>query len=198
MRTTRFIFALATFLLAQSAVAQGQGKGPPVSDVNVVNAPDVNVANVPDVFVANTPLAPEKPSDLVVLTSVGSSGVCNPSANTIRVDSQILPDGTQQPFVIPEGDVLILTGISVRHRYPNALATAQAVRYLLRIDGGPVILEDSVLMGPGLEGTAVIPVGAKTLSLPMIPIAAGVALCVTGLDSSPGPVRIYGFVTKNG
>ena len=54
MKTTRYVIAFALIILAQPAIAQGQGNGPPTDDVNVVNTPDVNVANTPDVVVANT------------------------------------------------------------------------------------------------------------------------------------------------
>ena len=55
MKLIQYIVAVTMIILAQSAMAQGQGNGPPTNDVNVVNTPDVNVVNTPEVNVANMP-----------------------------------------------------------------------------------------------------------------------------------------------
>ena len=74
------------------------------------------------------PLAPMKPSQIVVLQSQVTPCPVHGAAGLWLVDAQTLPDGRAVPFPgIPAGRVLVLTGLSyvagrgdsVRHRGRN-------------------------------------------------------------------------------
>ncbi len=56
-------------------------------------------------------LAPSRPSDLVTIRSSGVK--CSPSP-WLKLDTQINGDGTLSPFVIPAGQVLIVTSVDFR------------------------------------------------------------------------------------
>lgn len=64
-----------------------------------IKAANVNVVNQ---------LGPSKPSDLVTLRSSGAK--CNPSSWK-ALDTKVKPDGTLSPFVIPAGQVLVVTSV---------------------------------------------------------------------------------------
>src|SRR5262245_21894690 len=51
--------------------------------------------------------APRKPSEIVVLTVSGSTCPLG-----FVINRQVLPDGTIAPFAIPDGQVLVLTGVN--------------------------------------------------------------------------------------
>lgn len=56
-------------------------------------------------------LAPSRPSDLVTIRSSGAK--CSPSP-WLKLDTQINGDGTLSPFVIPAGQVLVVTSVDFR------------------------------------------------------------------------------------
>ena len=99
------IVALTALAVSLSQIAYAQGptstKGP--TPVQVVNTP-LEVTGF---------LGPVKASDLVTLTSSGA--FCSAGHPAVRrFDVQNNGDGTTTPFVIPAGQVLVVTGIDFR------------------------------------------------------------------------------------
>ncbi len=56
-------------------------------------------------------LAPSKASQVVVLRQSGSGTVCLPKGGGLDVDLRMAADGTNQPFVQPSDQALVITGI---------------------------------------------------------------------------------------
>lgn len=69
------------------------------------------------VSVVNQVLAPSKPSDLVTLRSNGAK--CAPSP-WLALNTRVNPDGTLSPFVIPAGQVLVVTSVDWRQGLGSA------------------------------------------------------------------------------
>ena len=91
------------------------GTVPVTGSVGLTTGSTVNIGNTPTNPVPVTGVGRVLPSQLVnVRTFFGSHG-CNTGAfsNARAIDTQIKPDGTDVPFVIPAGQVLVITNVEV-------------------------------------------------------------------------------------
>ena len=80
-------------------------------------------------------LAPKKPSDVLTLRS---SGAGCPFPGTRKLDSRVLPDGTLVPYTIPDGQVLVVTGVEWSLQDASPLGSVQLFLYTQTSSPSPV------------------------------------------------------------
>jgi hypothetical protein len=188
---TGLIAAVLSVTGALPVLAQGALKPLAALIVNDESSPvPVRVTN-PTAPVTGS-LAPSKPSDLVTLQ--GRTTACGGNRGTVA-DTQVLSTGIQ-PFVIPAGQVLVITGMGLRTRFD--VPTLTALRFGLSFPS-EVALEDELLAGPFVAADVNDFVVAKTIAVPNIVVAPGAPICVftTTNESRPNPVYVYGFLAKD-
>jgi hypothetical protein len=125
--------------------------------------------------VSAAPLAPKKPSDLVLLKGGGTACTFAGVAGVVA-DVRVNPDGTSTPgFTVPDGDVLVLDGIAV--------------------GSGGITLEVKLGIAGGTDTAWTVSIdGGKSFQLPGIVVSAGHALCVA---TAGGFFQIHGYRTKD-
>jgi hypothetical protein len=78
-------------------------------------------------------LEPKKPSQIVTLVESSESCTLSPGAG-LRISRRILPDGTEQPFEIPNGQVFVVTRVGYSAHTGTALDSGEL---LFERDGAP-------------------------------------------------------------
>ena len=137
------------------------------------------------------PLAPTKASDLVVAGTSNSAPDCPIAGRAF--DVRFLPDGTEEPFVIPPKRVLVITSVdfnlSSAPPDPGETQTAAPV----------VALQTGTSSVPLLQGSAFSDTGGQVagtmVASPGIPVRAGPALCILGGNTPYG--ILHGFFAKD-
>jgi hypothetical protein len=140
---------------------------------------------------------PTNPSEIVTLRGSGAGGgVGGCAGSETNFDTQVMPDGTTQPFTIRSGEVLILTGVEW---FAASLGTGRSVvqEVVLRTGAGPeaVYRSHSVSSstGPGYAGQQSL--------IPRVVVKPGVSLCnaqfIDNVATLPGPATLHGFLTKD-
>jgi len=146
------------------------------------------------------PLAPTKPSELVTIVSDGgfTRAPCfDPEA---AVGGVLNRDGSTNPLVVPDGQVLVLLGGSWKSI--GRVATGRLFHLLLRLarpEGGEVHL---ISTGGGAvsEAAAAGEVSGSFRLEPGLVLAPGTTLCarIQSLDIIDGvDVSVQGFFTKD-
>jgi hypothetical protein len=136
---------------------------------------------------ADNTLGPKRPSDIVSLTTAGGS-LCD--ANTYALERQILPDATVVPFTIPDGHVLVLTGIDwIVFAPPNTYGFATITLY-------PDPNTRVAVFSSGSSVTGVNNLSAGSALIPNIIVKPGPMLCV-GVPGIGSSARVQGFLTRD-
>jgi hypothetical protein len=143
-------------------------------------------------------LAPAKASDMVVLTY---SNFCTGTTSLANIiDTQILPDGTTQPFTIPSKKVLVVTGIDwSASRCPALSAPGTVEMYVFLGVNGRVAFNDAAVIGAGTPPTSSCSTGGKASVVPNLVVRPGVELCA-GYDNQTfggAPAIVHGFLAKD-
>ena len=140
-------------------------------------------------------VSPKKPSDIVTLdTTLGFVDPQPPCPTRSRyVNAMILADDTVVPFVIPEGNVFVITSAD----FYAELAVADR-NYEFQLvgtgPGGPLVVANGRADASGqVTGVATVPTG--------VVIKPNVSLCANAGSLSvpqiPSFVRVHGFFTKD-
>ena len=143
-------------------------------------------------------LGPRTPGDLVTLAGgAPATGGCSGAERPM--DRRALGDGSQGPFTVPAGKVLVLTGVEW---YSTGTGTGRSVllTVLQRTPQGIQALFTSHAVstptGAGYAGTQSV--------IPHVVVKPGVPLCVTqhldnqpGGGNLPGSVILHGFLTDD-
>ena len=130
-------------------------------------------------------LAPAKASDLVVAGTSNSAPDCPIVGRAF--DVRFLPDGTEEPFVIPPKRVLVITSVDFNlSGSPNQTAS-------------PVVSLQTATTVPLLQGSALTD-GSGTASgtmvaSPGVPVRSGPTLCIIGGFTPYG--ILHGFFAKD-
>ena len=107
-----------------------------------------------------------------------------------------MPDGTSQPFTIPAGQVLVLTGVEwFAANVGSGRSVLQEV--VLRTAAGPEVVYRShavaSVIGAGYAGQQSL--------MPKVVVKGGVSLCnaeyIDNVATLPGPATLHGFLTKD-
>lgn len=143
-------------------------------------------------------LEPTKPSQMVVLTY---SDFCTETTSLANIiDTQILPNGTTQPFTIPAGQVLVVTGFDwSAYRCPALAAPGTVDVYMFLGATGRVVFNDTAVIGAGTPPTSSCSTGGKASVVPNLIVKPGVELCA-GFDNQTfggAPAIVHGFLTKD-
>jgi hypothetical protein len=146
---------------------------------------------------ARAVLAPSKPSQLVTLARdffpPANHFCAAPLSEFFKIDAQVNADGSVTAFSIPEGMVLVVTGLE----WLEAGGTADVDRLVVDLQpaGAPTAYR-SVAFGTGVVGTTS---GGGSISFqPGIAVNPGSDLCVGVLR--PGAlhvVTVHGYLTKD-
>jgi hypothetical protein len=132
------------------------------------------------------PLAPTRASDLVV--AITKSSTACPVSGTL-FDTRVLPDGTEEPFVIPPKRVLVVTSVDV------ALDTSAPAGQA----GAPVVaIQTATTTLPILQGTVLTDVDGTAVGNVATTGAAvrpGVSICLVGGNTQGGV--LHGFFAKD-
>ncbi|HVH06083.1 MAG TPA: hypothetical protein VNE71_08815 [Myxococcota bacterium] len=134
-------------------------------------------------------LAPAKASDLVVAATSNSAPDCPITGRAF--DVRFLPDGTEEPFVIPPKHVLVITSVdfnlSTSPPQPDQTATP-VVALRTALNSVPLLQGSTFTDGNGnASGTMVASAG--------VPVRPGPTLCILGGDT---PYAIlHGFFAKD-
>ena len=130
-------------------------------------------------------LEPKKPSQLVTLTF---SGACS-SGSGLLYGRRVLPNGTDTPFVIPKGQVFVVTRWGFAFQNNTGLAGSIAI---LDADGAPWwFARVAYTFDADGRGGAVIDLAAV--------VGEGKTLCARGAGLpaiTPDPGFIEGYLTK--
>jgi hypothetical protein len=133
-------------------------------------------------------LEPKKPSQIVTLVE-SSDGCTNSPSSGLRISRRILPDGTEQPFEIPNGQVFVVTRVAYSAHTGTALDSAEI---LFERDGAPWwFTRLPVVFGASGTASGVVAVHAV--------IGAGGQVCLRG--QGPPAVTVdhgsaEGYLTK--
>ena len=135
-------------------------------------------------------LEPQKPSDVVTLTTSGA-GECGPAGQS-RLINQILPDGNLAPFTIRSNEVLVVTGVSWNL---NALTPNGNV---------PIVIVSQInanaFVGRFFTGALADAAGNSTASALVPNVVLDVTQflpCVNFSQVQSGGIFVHGFVTTN-
>jgi hypothetical protein len=133
-------------------------------------------------------LAPAKASDLVVAVTKDQVATCTGGGRPF--DTRILPDGSEEPFVIPEKRVLVITSLDWNlGSSPGAGELALPTVLVKNGANSFPILQASGFTDP--DGTA----GGTVLVPNGVPVRAGSQLCILGGTQPNG--LIHGFFAKD-
>jgi hypothetical protein len=138
------VLALLTVTKSRQAIAQGNPNAP--------SAPVNIVAPLP-LPITNTGVVPAKPSDIVTLTSTTTFTSCTGTSNTPNIISIQIVDGSRQPFTIPTGQVLVVTGIDWGVFVTPALTVPGTTQFVVQIGPSPefrpAVFMDFATIGAG-------------------------------------------------
>ena len=135
-------------------------------------------------------VAPAKPSQIVALISSGGAPAC-PLAGK-KIDSQIEPDGSFQPFSVPTGQVLVVTGFDWTVDGLLASQTAKVALLLESASAADPVFQDGAIadfLGTAWKGAAVPNVIVKPVP--------GAVFCVSSAGGTLGYSVVHGFLTKD-
>jgi hypothetical protein len=135
-------------------------------------------------------VAPAKPSQIVALISSGGAPAC-PLAGK-KIDSQIEPDGSFQPFSVPTGQVLVVTGFDWTVSGLLASQTAKVALLLESASAAEAVFQDGAIAdfsGTAWKGAAVPNVIVKPVS--------GAVFCLSSAGGTLGYSVVHGFLTKD-
>ncbi len=133
------------------------------------------------------PLVPTKPSQVVTLATSGLA--CPPLGGGQVFDVRVGSDGSETPFSIPEGQVLVITGIDWSILLPAS--AGETVVAFLRTppspSAAPIVWRDAALADA--DGRA----GGSAL-IPNVVVKPGVPVCLF-----PGGAigNLHGFLAKD-
>jgi hypothetical protein len=136
---------------------------------------------------AASALAPKRASDLVTLVAEGE-GECPLGGHAF--DTRVLSDGSQVPFAMPPGRVLVVTGFDfVIGGAPPGAATSVVVNQQPAgtKNASPVLQADGVASASGF-------IAGGVTSNPGVAVSGGVPLCI--LPAAAGGV-LHGFLAKD-
>ena len=135
-------------------------------------------------------LAPSKPSQMVDLSN--AAGPIKPTSCSClaltgaTVDIRINPDGTTTPgFTIPDGNVLVLTGMTW---ITSGVLSPGDASYMSLCLGGTEIWRDQTVSGANAYN-------GRSLDLPNVVIKSGQTLCAGG--PAGFATSVSGFLTKD-
>jgi hypothetical protein len=175
---------------------------PPVvaQNPNPGSAP-VNIVSPLPLPVTDTGLVPTKPSDVVTLRGSSPPTFCmgtGPTRTSI-IETRILSDGTTQPFQIPNGEVLVVTGIDWTSFRTPPLTVPGIVELAVFLGSSPVFTDTSII-GAGTLGTNTffpqgVSFGGKSSAVPNLIVKPDTQLCSTNDNSSSSGVLVHGFLT---
>jgi hypothetical protein len=139
---------------------------------------------------------PARLSDLVTLQGLSAGGIGGCAGSERNFNTRVMPDGTSQPFTIPAGQVLVLTGVEW---FDSKVGLGKSVlqEVVLRRAGGPVVVYRSHSVSSVTDAGHA---GQQSL-IPKVVVSGGVPLCnaeyVDNQPKLPGPATLYGFLTKD-
>lgn len=171
---------------------------PATQPVQVENFPATQSVNVQNFPPSAAPLAPSKPSQIVTLTY---DNFCAGTTSLVNViDTQIMPDGTTQPFTIPQGRVLVVTGLDwSASRCPPLSAPGTVGVYVFLGATGRVAFNDYATIGAGTSPGSSCSTGGKASVVPNLVVKPGTELCA-GYDNTTfggAPGIVHGFLADD-
>lgn len=128
-------------------------------------------------------LAPAKASDLVVVITK-NAGDCPVAGRPF--DTRVLPDGTEEPFVIPPKRVFVITsfGFTVESDAGPGEAAAPTVALQTGATSLPLVIGSGTTDADGeVAGTVVVPSG--------VAVRPGPTLCIIGGTTPNGVLQGY-------
>ena len=137
-------------------------------------------------------LAPSLPSQVVVLRQSGSGTVCLPKGGGLDVDLRMAADGTNQPFVQPSDQALIITGIDWGTTGGTAGQDAQVV---IRLAGPTPVNAQLAFTTGAVADAAGATVGSALV--PNVVVAPGLTVCAGAGGGTLSQLVIHGFLTTN-
>jgi hypothetical protein len=137
-------------------------------------------------------LAPKKAGDLVTLVHTPGSNCGQSFQNGIPITTRILPDGTSVPFAIPEGQVLVLTGISWNLQGPFGF-NAAFLTLFLHVEAVPLSVR-IFHIGETPDG----PISAAgSTDIPNIVMGSAATPCVLSTASTLLATTLHGFLAPD-
>jgi len=142
-------------------------------------------------------LQPNAPSDLVTL--VPDATLC-PSGNDNRLGNRVLSDGSEVPFSIPNGSVLVITSWEwgpVFTKEPNHWEIAELS--LQTPQGGLVHVGTAGNATPGAQNTSNSNqfTGSNASVQTMIAVKPGQIVCFSSSSDVRAPSIVHGFLTQD-
>jgi len=135
------------------------------------------------------PLAPTKASDLVTATKSGAAPAC--PVTGLEVDWRLLEDGTIAPFVVPPGQVFVLTGYEFHHN--AALPNGSQVL-------GQVSIQTPTAVA-FVSSTSVIMTDFNGFSHVQLPSGIAVKppakVCLTAGNPAQSDLTLHGFLVRD-
>jgi hypothetical protein len=133
-------------------------------------------------------LAPAKASDLVVVYTK-DPGTCAGGGRPF--DTRVLPDGTEEPFVIPPKRVFVITSAEIEL---GGVAAGEYVRATLFVETDTPATATAVALLNAVGGANGIAIGSLTMPTGIV-IARGSRLCLNSATS--GGAYVHGFLAKD-
>ena len=130
-------------------------------------------------------LAPTKASDLVVAGTSESAPNCPVAGRAF--DVRFLPDGTEEPFVIPPKHVLVITSVD----FSLLGSPSQTASPVLSLQAATSV---SLLLGSASTDASGLAVGTMVAS-PGVPVRTGPTLCIIGGTVTSG--ILHGYFAKD-
>jgi hypothetical protein len=134
-------------------------------------------------------LAPARASDLVVVYTKDAKAIC-PGGVGRPFDTRVLPDGTEEPFVIPPKRVFVITSFefAIGSDAPAGEVAAPTVVAKTATTSAPLLIATGTSDSNGdAAGTVSLPNG--------VPVRPGLTLCMLGGTTSNG--ILHGFFAKD-
>jgi hypothetical protein len=146
-------------------------------------------------------LAPQHASDLVTLRQSQTGEHCVDRTSGVdegfKMTNRVTPTGYIVPFVIPPGQVLVITDYQwgPSNVGPNVF---EPVSLLLQGGGDPVTVSASGNNSPGANGTSANGLAGSSASvMGWVAVGPATSICVSG-SAEPNPFAIvHGFLAPN-
>lgn len=134
------------------------------------------------------PLAATRASQLVTLRPI--PGAACAVGSGFLLDARILPDGSYEPFAIPNGQVLVLTGIS----WSTIGAVGEDSEISLRINPSGALVFHATAIVDSLNN------GSGNVAVPGIVVRSGSQLCFENTSGAPAMIfdaTAHGFLAAD-
>lgn len=136
-------------------------------------------------------LAPKRASDLRTVDDRGRHA-CPNAILGFALDTVQNPDGTTAPFVVPPGNVFIIT--SWEWIACTNTPDARPLGLILFADNGLTQANLSVSVGTPISTSSTSCSGGAVQTPPGVAVKSGTTLCVGNTDAS---IVVHGFITRD-